>query len=91
MATIFVEKMPSTMADFVGMSAFEESPSKALAGSMKDWQQMDLLSQPLELYKSLPDALNRTDKFNNTIESLLKDFKDIPELLVLNTIEAIVR
>lgn len=91
MATLFVEKMPSTMADFVGMSAFEESPSKAHAGSMKDWQQMDLLSQPLELYKSLPDALNRTNKFNNTIESLVKDFNDIPELLVLNTIEAIVR
>ena len=91
MATIFVEKMPSTMADFVGMAAFEDSPSKAQAGSIKDWQPMDLISQPLELYKSLPDALNRTDKFNNTIESLLKDFNDIPELLVLNTIEAIVR
>ena len=89
MATIFVEKMPSTMADFVGMSAFEES--KAQAGSIKDWQPIDLLSQPLELYKSLPDALNRTDEFNNTIESLLEDFNDIPELLVLNTIEAIVR
>ena len=79
------------MAEFVGMSAFEECPSKTQAGTMKDWQPIDQLSQPLELYKSLPDALNRTDKVNNTIESLIKDFSDIPELLVLNTIEAIVR
>ena len=84
MAAIFVDNLPSTLADFVGKKAFEKGSTEDPAE--EPWQPLDMPSQPLELYKILPDLLRKESNFDD-IETVLQSFTDIPELLVLNFIE----
>merc|ERR1712029_90299 len=90
MATIFAQSLPSSLADFVGQRAFgshqHESQAKEAKGGL--WEAADAPSQPLELYKTLPELVREG---GSAIESVLDAYTDIPELIVLNAIEVLVR
>lgn len=87
MATLYAEGMPATLADMVGRAAFAApataQPSPAAAAG--PWKAVDQPSQSLDLYQRLPNVLK------GGLESVLDAYTDIPELLVLNTVEALVR
>jgi len=94
MATIFAENLPRSLADFVGKGAFSaktvensaEKGNKAASLDFGTWEDLELVSQPLVLYQSLPEILSKDGKMED-IARILDNFSDIPELLVLNLIE----
>ena len=87
MATIFAQSLPSSLADFVGKRAFQSHSQVPAVGR---WEPADTSSQPLELYKSLPEMLKDGGGVK-AVESVLETYTDIPELIVLNAIEVLVR
>ena len=89
-ANLIIEELPGNLAALVGSQTNEKFADIFSSDQNEDdnlplWEVVGSVSQPVQLYKILPDLLveQNTDRVAEVIET----FTDIPELLVLNIIE----
>ena len=86
-SSILIEDLPSHLATLIGTQTSEtlDLTTTTQDTDLPTWEFVGSLSQPVQLYKILPDLL--VEQNIDKVAEIVGTFTDIPELLVLNIIE----